>query len=431
MEKEFNAEVETLGPCNYDSPLTIPQFIDDSRRVRRQVEMGIPTEKSISADGSEDSFEQAGPRRRIYFDPSVIRVAIVTCGGLCPGLNNVIQSIVRMLWHGYGVRKIWGVPFGYEGLNPDFGHRWSTLNPEIVDTIHTIGGTILGSSRGNQDVRTMVDSLVEWNISILFTLGGDGTLAGAGAIQEEIKRRGLRIAVAGIPKTIDNDIVHVDRTFGFETAVAEATEAVKAAHVEAKGSRNGIGLVKVMGRDSGFIAAYATLASNEANYCFVPEIRFAIDGPNGFLTHLEKRLDRKKHAVILVAEGAGQEFFRGQREKDASGNLLNQDIGTYLRDEIRQHFKRQNIHLNLKYIDPSYIIRSVIASASDAVFCIMLAQNVVHAAMAGKTGFLVGRCNQVFTTIPLRLVTGRRKRIDPLGHLWTIVQSATGQPDFI
>ncbi len=430
MEKKLNTDVDSLGPCTYDSPLKIPNFIEDSQRIIFHAEKMHLEEALSMANGDVDSFECAGPRRKLFFEPSKTSVAIVTCGGLCPGLNNVIQTIVRQLWHGYGVTRIWGIPYGYEGLVPSFGHKWIALNPENVDAIHDSGGTILGSSRGNQDIAIMVDTLVAWGINILFILGGDGTLKGADAITQEIKKRGLKISVTGIPKTIDNDIGFVDRTFGFQTAVSVATTAVKGSHVEAKGSRNGVGLVKVMGRDSGFIAAYAALASNEANYVFVPEVRFSLQGVNGFLLHLKKRLERKQHAVILVAEGAGQEYFNGTKVKDASGNVLNSDIGLYLRDEIKKYCNEINFHVNIKYIDPSYLIRSVPASADDAVFCIMLGQNAVHGAMAGRTGFMVGRWNKYFTYVSLQLATSEKKKIEPNGYLWTIVKGAIGQPDF-
>ena len=429
MASSLDTKICRLGLCDLESPLQIPHFIDDSQRIVEHVEFDV-LQEDFKNKAAINTFENAGPRKKICFDPGRTTAAIVTCGGLCPGLNNVIQTIIRQLWHGYGVKKIFGIPYGYEGLIPSFGHEWVRLDPEMVDDIHDQGGTILGTSRGQQDISAMADTLVARKIDLLFTIGGDGTLKGAQALADEIGRRGLKIAVAGIPKTIDNDISYVDRTFGFETAVEVATMAVKGAHAEAKSTRNGIGLVKVMGRDSGFIAAYTALASNEANYVFVPEIRFRLTGADGFLEHLRQRLERKKHAVILVAEGAGQEYFSAEKKKDASGNILHSDIGLFLRDEIKRHFKETDFHVNLKYIDPSYIIRSVPASADDAVFCIMLAQNAVHGAMAGKTGFMVGRWNNYFVNIPLGLATAERKKIEPAGYLWSIVKGATGQPDF-
>ena len=429
MSDKLDTAVYSLGKCTIDSPLDIPHFIDEGDRVIIDVEYDRVA-SSFRQQGDAASFENAGPRRKIFFDPAATKAAIVTCGGLCPGINNVIQSLVRQLHYQYGVKTVYGVQYGYEGLIPSYGHPFIDLTPAMVDDLHGKGGSILKSSRGNQSVPEMVDTLVEYEVSILFAIGGDGTLRGAQAIFEEVNRRGLKIAVVGVPKTIDNDIPFVDRTFGFETAVSVATGVVRAAHEEATGARNGIGLVKLMGRDSGFIAAYAALASNEANYVLIPEVPFAIEGERGLLAHLHRRLERKKHAVILVAEGAGQEFFKGERVRDASGNVKYGDIGLYLRDEITRYFKERDFHFNLKYMDPSYIIRSVPASADDAVFCIMLAQNAVHGAMAGKSGILVGRCNNFFTFIPMQLATRQRKRVEPDGYLWSIVKEATGQPDF-
>jgi 6-phosphofructokinase 1 len=430
MLTENDTSVQNLGPCLVDSPLSLPNFITEGARVIVNVEYENVA-KSFKETGSAPSFENAGPRRKIFYRPENTRAAIVTCGGICPGLNNVIRAIVMQLYHGYGVRSILGVRYGYEGLVPSYGHGFMDLTPETVENIHERGGSILGSSRGNQDIATMVDTLFANNISILFAIGGDGTLRGAQALVEEITKRGLHISVMGVPKTIDNDISYVDRSFGFETAVSIAKTAITGAHEEAKGARNGIGLVKVMGRDSGFIAAYTALASNEVNYVLVPEVPFRLEGENGLLESLKHRLERKSHAVILAAEGAGQEYFSNLNEKDASGNVKKGDIGQYLRDEITSYFKKLKFEANIKYIDPSYIIRSMPATADDSVFCVMLAQNAVHGAMAGKTGVLVGRWNSYFTYIPFRLAVQKRKKVEPEGYLWSIVKAATGQKDFV
>ncbi|HPA70827.1 MAG TPA: ATP-dependent 6-phosphofructokinase [Spirochaetota bacterium] len=427
--KHKDTEVASLGACRHDSPLRIPRFIDDGARVIADVEYERVLQ-SFRETGSALSFENAGPRRKIFFDPAKTKAAIVTCGGLCPGLNNVIKSLVENLYYQYGVKDIVGVPFGYEGLIPSYGHGFIPLVPNGVEDIHEKGGSILGSSRGMQDVPAMVDTLERERIDILFTIGGDGTFHGSHELFLETQRRKLPISIAGIPKTIDNDINFVDRTFGFSTAVSIATMAMKGAHAEATGARNGIGLVKVMGRDSGFIAAYTALASNVANYVLIREVPFALDGPEGLLAHLEKRLEEQRHAVILVAEGAGQEFFQDAKGTDASGNVKYGDIGLYLKDRITGHFKARKFHANLKYIDPSYIIRSMPAAPDDAVFCIMLAQNAVHGAMAGKSGFMVGRWANYFTFMPLPVAISKRKMVEHDGYLWSIVREATGQPDF-
>ncbi|MBI3395946.1 MAG: ATP-dependent 6-phosphofructokinase [Spirochaetia bacterium] len=426
----LDTTIATLGPCRYDTPLTSQSFVKDSERVLVDADPE-KVRQAMQGGGAPDSFENAGPRSKIYFDPARTSAAIVTCGGLCPGLNNVIQSLVRTLYFHYGVKTIHGIRYGFEGLVESYGHPFLPLTPDVVRDLHTKGGTILGSSRGPQDPAVMVETLHKNNISLLFTVGGDGTLRGAAAIADEVKRRGLDIAVVGVPKTIDNDISWVYRSFGFTTAVSVATNAIHSAHAEASGARNGIGLVKVMGRDSGFIASYVALASNEVNYVFIPEASFRMEGPGGFLEDLKSRLEAKSHVVVLTAEGAGEQYVASTGEKDASGNLQHGDIGMFLKEKISSYLKSEKVSFTMKYIDPSYIIRSVPASAEDAVFCIMLAQNAVHGAMAGKTGMLVGIWNSYFTFVPLRLATEKRKKVDPGGYLWSMVKEATGQPNFI
>ena len=375
------------------------------------------------------SFEKAGPRKHIYFDPATTKVAIVTCGGLCPGINNVIRSIVNELHYRYGVSQIIGIQYGFEGFISKYNHPVINLTPQKVESIHLFGGTILGSSRGKQDVGKIVDKLVDLNVNILFCIGGDGTLRGAHAIHEEITSRNLKISVGGIPKTIDNDINLIDKSFGFETAFTIANDIIRSAHNEARGVYNGIAVLKLMGRESGFIAAYAALSIQEVNFVLVPEMNFELYGPNGFLEVLRNRLEKRHHALIVVAEGTGQHFFEGEpKEIDASGNLKNSDIGLYLKDKISEEFGTGKIPFTLKYIDPSYIIRSAPANANDSMFCGLLAQNAVHAAMAGKTDFVIGHWNNVFTLLPIPVSVSVRKQIDMEGELWWNILETTGQP---
>lgn len=375
------------------------------------------------------SFEKAGPHEHIYYEPAKTKVAIVTCGGLCPGLNNVIRALVMQLHYRYKVSRIVGIRYGFAGFIPSYNLSTIDLNPEVVDSIHTHGGTILGSSRGNQDIGEIVDSLERMNVNILFAIGGDGTMRGAQAIHEEVKRRNLKIAVGGIPKTIDNDINFIEKSFGFETAVAKATEIVRDAHNEAKGAYNGIAVVKLMGRESGFIAANAALSIPDANFVLIPELDFELYGPRGFLKVLRKRLEEKQHALIVVAEGAGQNLFDiSDTGVDASGNKKLKDIGIFLKDKIKEDFDNRKFPFTLKYIDPSYIIRSAPANPNDSKFCIQLAQNAVHGAMAGRTGFVVGNWNSQFTFLPITLAVKERKNINLEGELWYNVLEVTGQP---
>jgi 6-phosphofructokinase 1 len=429
-------EVKTLGKGTINTPLK-PSFnpdglsfgfIEDDDRVL--FDASLAAFKHCKDSGETPiSFEKAGPYEHLYFEPATTKAAIVTCGGLCPGLNNVIRSVVNQLYYRYNVNNIIGMQYGYEGFIPKYNHPVIELTPQKVDGIQLHGGTILGSSRGNQDVGQIVDTLCSLNVNILFCIGGDGTLRGAHAIHEEISRRGLKISVAGIPKTIDNDINLIDKSFGFETAFTIANDIILSAHNEAIGAYNGITLLKLMGRDSGFIAAYAALSIQEVNFVLIPEMTFDLHGPQGFLQVLRNRLENRHHALIVVAEGAGQHFFEGEaQDKDASGNIKNKDIGLYLKDKITEEFKSKNFPFSLKYIDPSYIIRSAPANANDSKFCSQLAQNAVHAAMAGKTDFVIGHWNNLFTLLPIPIAVSKRNKIDVEGELWWNVLETTGQP---
>ncbi len=424
--------VKTLGQCRVPSPLGLSVQVGDG--LAHYVPDSTSVLYKVAAERPEDFdtrllLERAGPREHLYFDPAHTRVALVTCGGLSPGVNNVIRSIVLELQFQYGVRDIIGFRYGFRGMNPAHGFEPVPLTYELIRGIHNEGGSVLGTSRGGEEIPVMVDRLVELGVDILFCIGGDGTLRGAHAIYEEVERRDLEIAIVGIPKTIDNDITFVYKTFGFDTAVEVVRSAVDGAHVEAIGAVNGVGLVKVMGRDSGFIAAYGTLASSQVNFCLVPEVPFDLDGEGGFLDCLERRLQRHGHAVIVVAEGAGQQFFPdANREQDASGNLVPRDIGVFLRDEIVRFLRGRGHMFSMKYIDPSYMIRSVRANAGDAIFCDNLARNAVHAGMAGKTDVVIGLWHGIYTHVPIPLTVRGRKHIHPESYLWRSVVAATGQP---
>lgn len=384
--------------------------------------------RRVEAGQDIPSFEMAGPRDRIYFDPSKLRCALVTCGGLCPGLNDIIRSIVLELYYGYGVTNISGIRYGLQGFIPSYAHEIMPLRPDTVTAILEKGGSILGSSRGPQSIDDIVDSLERMNIGMLFMIGGDGTLKAAEKISDAITERQLKISVIGIPKTIDNDIHMVSRSFGFDTAVDVATLAIKAAHNESEGYPNGIGLIKLMGRYSGFIAATAVLAMQDVNFALIPEVDFDLEGPDGLMAVLENRLKARKHAVIVVAEGAGQKFFKdSEAEFDPSGNVKLNDIGIFLKEAVLKYFNDKNIETTLKYIDPSYIIRSLPANANDHAFCSVLGRDAVHAGMAGKTRALIGHWNDYFVHVPMSASTGQRKHVDPQGKLWQGVLDATGQ----
>lgn len=424
--------VEILGACSVRSPLRARSdlFVDDSVRI---LAVSDTAELSSFESGSLPTFEAAGPRADLFHDPRALTCGIVTCGGLCPGLNNVIRSVVLALTYGYGVRRILGYRYGYAGLTARPPAAPVELTPDAVAHAHERGGTLLSSSRGKQDVAEMVATLEASGVGLLFVIAGDGGLSGAGAIAAEVARRGLSIGVIGIPKTIDNDIAWIWRSFGFATAVDAGSTVLVAGHSEALGAWNGVGLVKLMGRHAGFIAAHASLASSDVNFCLVPEVSFDLEGEGGFLDALERRLDEKRHALVVVAEGAGQGLFAadtgaGARAHDASGNVRLDDVGVLLRDRISAHFETRRKEATVKYIDPSYTIRSLPANPFDAQLCLVLGQHAVHAGMAGRTNCLVGTWNQRFTHVPLQLATRRQRSIDPDGELWQRVLEATGQP---
>lgn len=434
----MNLAIPRLGPAKVRSPLNLSTKIGD--RVcsyapdESKVLYDVSLENCLDCRKNPDkfpplAFERAGPREMLYFDPSKLRVGVVTSGGLCPGINNVIRALVMELHYHYGIRRIYGFRYGFAGFIPSEGHDVLDLNPDAVKDIHHDGGTILGSSRGPQNVDEMVDTLDRLGIGLLFMIGGDGTQKAAFAMYEEITKRGQKNAIIGIPKTIDNDILLVEKTFGFETAFSIAIDAIRAAHVEASGAYNGIGLVQLMGRHSGYIAATAALAEPDVNCVLVPEIKFKLDGNRGIIAWLKERLTTRRHAVIVVAEGAGQEYVASDKTRhDASGNIELEDIGFYLKKNISDELRKEGLAHSLKYIDPSYIIRSAPANPNDSLFCATLAQNAVHAGLSGRTGMILGLWQNIFTHVPIQEAITARKLLDPEGELWRSVLETTGQP---
>ncbi len=435
---KYDFTIDNLGECKVKSPIDLSQhhgnfratFVRDDAYVRRIVNSYDESPDALEAKSNQ--LEKAGPREYIYFNPEHVTAGICTCGGLCPGLNDVIRAVVRTLWNRYGVRRIKGIRYGYQGFFAENGYEPIDLNPDNVDEIHKIGGTYLGTSRGGGDrTAEIVDSIERMGINMMFIIGGDGTQRGSLDIANEVQRRGLNIAVVGIPKTVDNDLQFIDRSFGFETAVQQGTKAVNSVHMEAHSQIGGIGLVKLMGRESGFIAACTAIASHETNFCLIPEVPFELDGPNGLLTHLEDRLKRRGHAVIVVAEGAGQDLLEATGQTDASGNKKLADIGTFLRDKINEYFKAKKEEINLKYIDPSYEVRAAVTNANDSLYCERLGNYAVHAAMAGKTKIVIGLVHDKYVHLPISMATLSRNTVDPESSLWRDVLDATLQPVYM
>jgi len=414
--------VTSLGECRFPSPLDY--CVGDDVFVPAEIAWvngRPPAEPRL--------FEQAGPRPKLFFDPAKTRAGIVTCGGICPGLNNVIRSLFLQLHHGYGVKEVLGFRNGYRGLDPARGGEPVVLTADLVEDIHKEGGTMLNTSRGPVDTALAVDHLIRRGVDLLFTIGGDGTQRGGRDLFQEARRRGHALSVVGIPKTIDNDIAFVSRTFGYNTAVEQACTIIDRAHREAHSVENGISVVKLMGRHAGFIATGTSIASQDVNFCLIPEVPFTLEGPKGFLPALKKRILKRAHAVIVVAEGAGQELLAraGEEGRDASGNVKLRDIGPFLRDRIEAYFKAENVPVVLRYMDPSYFIRSCAADAEDAVLCDLLARHAAHAAMAGKTGLVIGLLHDRFVHVPIELIVSQKKRVDPDGPEWQAVLACTGQ----
>jgi len=411
-----------LGEVHFPSPLRlsttrddgIANFVPETAAIRYRIEIGGDLE------APDWLFEKAGPRQRIFFDAPRVRACIVTCGGLCPGLNNVIRSLVLELYHNYGIREIFGARYGYRGLIPNLAEPFLPLTPAFVDYIHQAGGTVLGTSRGEQNVGAMADTLQRERFDVLFCVGGDGTMRGAALISAELLRRQAPIAVVGVPKTIDNDIPFVTPSFGYATAVEQAARVIHGAHMEARSVFNGVGLVKLMGRDAGFIACGATLASQEVNYALIPETPIAWEGPHGFLEHLRRRLESRRHAVVVVAEGVARQI--------SGDGTRSFDVGPWLKDRIARHFLETGTPVDIKYIDPSYFIRSVPANSMDALLCDEMARAAVHAALAGRTGVVIGRVHNCCVHVPMDRLSSTTRRVDPEGELWRAVLASTGQP---
>lgn len=427
MNKQNVISIDALGECKFPSPFAAQRhrfYSDEDGVIREVLSRDLDPAALV---GDLEFFQMAGAREKLFFDPKKTTVGIVTCGGLCPGLNDVIRAVTFCALEGYGVKKVLGFQYGYEGLVAKYFHPPIELNTTNTDEIHEKGGTILKSSRGPQDTPEIVHTLRHYKVDILITIGGDGTLRGARDIQEEVAKQGLNISVIGIPKTIDNDIGLLERSFGFETAVEGAWDVINCAHAEAKAVRHGVGLVKLMGRESGWIAASSSIANSNVNFCLVPEVLFDLDGPNGFFEHLHQRLDKKDHAVVVVAEGAGQNLMEHANAKDKSGNAKLADVGTFLRDGMKDWFAGKKTEINIKYFDPSYSIRSTPANANDSEYCMLLGNNAMHAGIAGKTNMIVGLHNHRLVHLPIPMI-GKRKLIDPDRWVWQTVLQATRQP---
>ena len=421
--------IASLGPSSVPSPLRLDRYGSlESTFVHDNMYYQDPIEMEEGNAGPIRLFEKAGPRKHLFFEPAKAKVAIVTCGGLCPGMNNVIRSVYVQLHYHYGVPAVLGIRTAFlvflRSCQPAHVAEFGNGEQHPPEGWHPAGNI---ARAGQPDI--VVDFLQAPTSA--FSSPSAATARSAARIAWRKKCGGAisNISIIGIPKTIDDDVQYVNRSFGYFTAVDKAKEVIDSAHVEARCVLNGISIVKVMGRDSGFIAAGATLASQEVNFTLVPEVPFTLEGEGGLLSVLHRRLLERRHAVIVVAEGAGQELLPHSEERDASGNRIHRDIGLFLRESIKDYFVAQRMGVVVRYLDPSYYIRSVPASTVDSVLCDSFARHAVHAAMAGKTDMIVGLQHGVFIHVPIPMATHKRKRLS--NEEWAAVVTATGQPDLV
>lgn len=365
---------------------------------------------------------RANACEKIWWDPADVRAAIVTCGGLCPGLNSIIREVTMCLWHQYGVRHITGIQFGYNGLsNPEL-YAPKHLGPKAVREIHMKGGSVLKAGRGGLEAERICDNLEKMGVNMLFVVGGDGTQAAGNLLYEEARRRNLQLSIVGVPKSIDNDILFFDKTFGFDTAVSAACNVIRNGWVEATSCEKGVGIVKLMGRDAGFVCMDAALSSTIVDLCLIPEVSVKMED---IMDHIDETLQRKNFMVIAVAEGAGQEHV-ATGKVDATGHTIYGDIGTHLRDSVNKHLKPSGGRCF--YIDPSYIIRSVPIDPNDHVYCSRLARDAVHSAMRGYTGVVVGPIHNVICMIPMQLIASGKRHVPTKSSNWQACVQVCNMP---
>ena len=422
-------EIKTLiSPC-YGDPLNRDVMSGGFIQKEHFTKLG----RVVTADDGA-KYIKAGPRYHVALDNEKVKACIVTCGGLCPGLNVVIRELVMSLRYNYGVQDIFGIKWGYSGFYDD--ESWVRLTPDDVKEIHTQGGTVLGTSRGGFDGQRIAAEMLKRGINMGFFIGGAGTHRGIKELTKIFRQKKEKVILVGIPKTIDNDIPIIDRSFGLDSAVTESVHVIRAANVEANCNPNGIGLVKLFGRSSGFVAMYATLAARDVNICLIPEVPFNLYGENGLLDYIFKRLEIKHHVVIVVGEGAGfavKDYdVKISGKTDKSGNPVLPDIGVLLKEEIKKKAKELGIEINLKYIDPTYIVRAGPANSFDCNYCAKLAQNAVHCAFAGYTNFSIGIVNNHTCMIPIDKISqeGVVRKIKTSDSDYLMMLASTGQPSF-
>jgi len=363
--------------------------------------------------------------KHIWWEPKKVKAALITAGGLCPGLNSIIQGVTNCLWRDYGVRQIVGITAGYNGLSDPAKHPSMLLTPELVEDIHMRGGSILKAGRGGFNAAKICETLRAGGYTHLFVIGGDGTQYAGHLLYVEARKQKLPISVVGVPKSIDNDVLFVDRTFGFDSAVEAAAGVIRNGWVEATSCPNAVGIVKLMGRDAGFVAAHAALASNLVDLVLVPEVEVEMED---VLQFVDATLAHKGHMVVVVAEGAGQAHV-ATGQKDASGHTVYGDVGVYLRDTLNKHLKPKGGRTF--YIDPSYIIRSVPPTPNDHIYCARLANNAVHTAMRGYTGVCVGAIHNIIVILKSKLIASGKKQLKIKSSTWQSCVQVCSMPEVL
>lgn len=331
-----------------------------------------------------------------------MRVGVLTGGGDCPGLNAVIRAVVRkgVNEHGFefvGFRDGWRGPL--EGVTVPLGI-------EQCRGILPRGGTILGSSRTNpfaveDGVERIRENLAAAGVDALVAIGGEDTLGVATRLAE------LGVAVVGVPKTIDNDLSGTDFTFGFDTAVNIATEAIDRLHTTAE-SHHRVLVVEVMGRHAGWIALHSGIAGG-ASAVLIPEVPFDIDA---VCAHVETRFRSEYAPIIVVSEGAvpadGSEMTLSSGEKDAFGHVRLGGIGDRLAHEIEQRTGKEARAVVLGHIQ-----RGGTPSAFDRWLATRFGLQAIDAVADGEFGVMVALRGTKIVRVPLQEGTAELKVVSP------------------
>jgi ATP-dependent phosphofructokinase / diphosphate-dependent phosphofructokinase len=340
-------------------------------------------------------------------------IGILSGGGDCPGINAVIRAVAKTaIWeHGWNVI---GIEDGYEGL---IQGRWRHLRAGDVSGILTLGGTILGTSntanpyayasvRGGRtclrDVsRRLLRNAREAGLDALILIGGDGTLASAARLQQD------GLPVVGVPKTIDNDLRGTDATFGFDSAVAIATEAVDRLHTTAQ-SHHRVMIVEVMGRRAGWIALHAGVAGG-GDVILIPEIPYRLESVAAKVR--ERRRRGRAFSLVVAAEGAkpvgGEAVVRKIIAGSADPVRLG-GIAFVLADQLEEMAGAETRAVVLGHVQ-----RGGTPTAADRILATRLGEEAVRMVAAGMFGRMVAVQGGSLSSVPLDIPAGGPKLVPP------------------